>query len=305
MRYLGTTIAGCLSVAVCFADEAGNRKDNVSVCFELAKDVIHPSGSQGPAVLSGQSRNDTLQLKRIGSPKVSKDIPGVLAEKSSSSLLFDGQSQYRIAEAILPLLKDFSVEVYAKAAQANHPGLHAVVAHGNGAGGYIIAQQDDYWVCFVGSRGAARFGEVKAGEWENLKITYEDNTLSLFRNGKQVAGSDGSKQLPLFYMGKQRESRDSSSAVRKNFSIGGVDGHHRESFIGTVAGVTFSGIKTVQASYINTWMVSGPYAVGRVKSVADLQEWRYFGDRLFSRNYDDYQDPHLDNRYSKEGSHSG
>ena len=43
------------------------------------------------------------------------------------------------------------------------------------------------------------------------------------------------------------------------------------------------------APYLNQWVVSGPYAdadaIGK-----DTSGWQYFDDRIFNRNYDDYND---------------
>ncbi|WP_405067697.1 Ig-like domain-containing protein [Kribbella sp. NBC_01510] len=43
------------------------------------------------------------------------------------------------------------------------------------------------------------------------------------------------------------------------------------------------------APYLNQWAVSGPYADAEAIGV-DTSTWQYFDDRIFNRNYDDYND---------------
>ncbi|MFF0341678.1 Ig-like domain-containing protein [Kribbella sp. NPDC004875] len=43
------------------------------------------------------------------------------------------------------------------------------------------------------------------------------------------------------------------------------------------------------APYLNQWVVSGPYAVAEAIG-KDTSGWQYFDDRIFNRNYDDYND---------------
>ncbi|NQU50341.1 MAG: LamG domain-containing protein, partial [Planctomycetes bacterium] len=66
------------------------------------------------------------------------------------------------------------------------------------------------------------FGAITAGQWEHLAVVRTAGRLILFRNGKKVAESNF------------------SSSVHDNFSIGGVDGHNKESFVGEIASVRLS-----------------------------------------------------------------
>jgi hypothetical protein len=199
-------------------------KSDVQFYVELGSQGTKWMHAPGPEILKNQTKDaDVIELKRLGDPKVATVQPDYFATSGIGSLVFDGElDQYRLDSTLLPKSKGFVLEAWAQADNGTHNGLHAVVAHGNGSRGFMIAQYNDQWVTFVGSKGAVSFGKVSAGHWEHLAAVYDNGSLTLYQNGKEV------------------RQQSAGFSLAQNFSIGGVDGHSKECFAGKISAVRLS-----------------------------------------------------------------
>jgi hypothetical protein len=124
-------------------------------------------------------------LQKSGEPKYFASTP---SHKEGMSLLFNGKTDwYRQPKAIIIKQRNFMVEAWAKAYNANHPDLHGVVANGDGANGYTLAQQNDKWVMFVGGIGAFPIGPVVKDQWTHLAIVVDGDNNFIYMNGIRVS----------------------------------------------------------------------------------------------------------------------
>ena len=200
---------------------------NVELYVELGSQGVKWMHAAGPEILKNQAKDGgAVELKRFGDPKVATVQPDFYSTKGTGSLVFDGDmDQYHLGRTLAPKLRQFVLEAWALAEHDIDKGLHAVVAHGNGARGFMIAQYNDQWVVFVGGKGAISFGKVSAGQWEHLAAVYDNGSLTLYQNGKEVS------------------QQSSGFSLAQNFSIGGVDGDSKECFAGKICAVRLSTFK--------------------------------------------------------------
>lgn len=203
---------------------SAQAKAKIAAYVELGTQGSQLMQTVGPEELSNQTEENPFKLKRFGKPIFFPLHPEYYATKGAGSLAFDGKAdQYCLDRALVPDARRFVLEAWAMASKESHKGLHAVVAHGDGARGWMIAQQEDRWVVFIGGQGPVAFGKVVPEQWEHLAAVYDSGQVALYQNGvllrRQSAGFRG---------------------LNANFSVGGVGGHNREGFAGRICSVRLS-----------------------------------------------------------------
>ena len=190
--------------------------------------------SPTPRTTGGKSRKKSTgkknQLRRVGAPKYVSAQPDFYSLKGIGCLEFDGHDDlYFQSRAFISNSRNFVLETWAYANVKTAKGLHAVVAHGDGARGFLVAQKDDQWVAFVGGMGAVAIGKVERQVWVHLALVYEQGKLSVYQNGKKT------QQVNARWRG-----------LSENFSIGGIAGSKKECFAGRIAVVRLSRFKSNQ-----------------------------------------------------------
>jgi hypothetical protein len=160
-------------------------------------------------------------LVRQGSPKVMSSGPECRRKEYDSSIKFEAPDQCFSVRQNVVSGDNFVVEAWAYALKGNDSGLHAVVANGNGASGFIMGQSGDDWVVLVGSIGFTTLAKVQPETWTHLAVVKGDGEVSGWINGRKVC------RLPDLGGGAQ------------NFSIGAT-APNNESFKGWVAEVRYS-----------------------------------------------------------------
>ena len=220
------SILSCLTVLAMGTICANSLHAEVQVhaYFELGSQGTQLMHAAGPMELANQVDGSDLKVKRFGKPAFYSEHPTYFALKGPGCLAFDGKhDQYHVQQALIPDSRRFVIEAWTQAEQTQHHGLHVVVAHGNGGRGFLIAQQDDQWVVFVGGVGAVPFGKVVADQWVHLAAVYDHGSLTLYRNGANVM------RRPVGWHG-----------LIDNFSIGGIGGRGNEGFAGRICAVRLS-----------------------------------------------------------------
>lgn len=182
-------------------DEAGQ------VSMEIAPAAFPDASGQGH------------ELTRQGEPRF---MAGGPEGRKAGSVQFDGvQDGFELKQALLRPGENFILEAWVQAKEANAPGLHGVVSHGDGARGYTIAQEGENWVAFIGGVGRMLLQPVKEGEWTHIALVFERGRLTGYVNTERV-GTSGP-----------------STGVTANFSIGDMGGG-RERFAGLIHEVRLS-----------------------------------------------------------------
>ena len=69
-------------------------------------------------------------------------------------------------------------EVWAYLTNGTDKGLHTVLATGNGGLGFLIAQDGNQWILFIGGVGARWIGKVVAETWTHLAVVRERGRTS-------------------------------------------------------------------------------------------------------------------------------
>ncbi len=199
-----------------------------SVCAEVQDQARYSlkghRDAAAPQVLHDQV-GKSPDLVRTGTPKIIADSPKGRQKDYGSSLVFDDPGQcYRVAKNLING-DNFVIEAWVSASRENDPGWHAVVANGNGASGFLIAQQDDQWAILVGGVGVNKLGDVYADEWTHLAIVKTQGTVTGWLNGKRICN------LPTVGGGAA------------NFSLGAT-APGREAFRGRIAEVRVATFQT-------------------------------------------------------------
>ncbi|MBI1370181.1 MAG: hypothetical protein GC162_16200 [Planctomycetes bacterium] len=188
---------------------------------EQAHYVLKGNGDAvSPQVLHDQAGN-APDLQRQGSPQIITDAPTSRRQISDTSVRFDNPDQcYSVAKNLVSG-DNFVVEVWVNASKENDPGWHTVVANGNGARGFLIAQHDNQWTVLVGGVGVVTLGDVYTNEWTHLAIVKSQGAVSGWLNGRRVCD--------LRNLG----------GGDANFSIGATSPNN-ESFSGCIAEVRYA-----------------------------------------------------------------
>lgn len=173
-----------------------------------------------PQVLHDQA-GVSPDLTRHGSPRIVADAPGGRRTEYNSSIRFEEPGQCYSVATNLVAGDHFVVEAWITAAKEMDEGWHAVVANGNGASGFLIAQHGDEWVVLVSGVGVARLGDVYAREWTHVAVVKSRGVVSGWLNGQRVC------DVPNLGGGAA------------NFSIGAT-APGREAFQGEIAEVRYA-----------------------------------------------------------------
>lgn len=176
-----------------------------------------------PPTLAGQVK-DSPALTRHGTPKIMSDSPESRRQVSDSSIKFEEDDQCYNTPKRIVSGDHFVVEVWAHATQADDEGWHAVLANGDGASGFLIAQNGGQWKVLVGGTGDTTLAKVTPGKWTHLAIV---------RDGSQCSGwVDGVKVCELPGLG----------GGKANFSLGAT-APGKEAFRGWISEARVSSFK--------------------------------------------------------------
>lgn len=160
-------------------------------------------------------------LTRQGSPKIMSNGPQSRRQDYDSSIQFlEADQCYNVGKNLVNG-DNFVVETWVYALKDNDAGLHAAVANGNGASGFIIGQSGDQWSVFIGGVGATSLGKVEKETWTHLAIVKSAGAVTGWVNGKKVANLPG------------------LGGGQPNFSIG-ASAPNKEAFHGWIAEVRHS-----------------------------------------------------------------
>lgn len=174
-----------------------------------------------PDTLEDKSGNGHDLIKE-GNPLFFAAAPRREGRSGAMSLLFNGETDwYSLDRALGSAADDFVLEAWARARRGDHPGLHGVASHGDGALGYTLAQQGDRWVAFVGGVGGTAMAPVAEGKWIHLAMAADKDSCRLFVNGRETG----------------RFSR--SPGLHPRFTVGDM-GHGKEAFHGEIHEVRLS-----------------------------------------------------------------
>ena len=122
------------------------------------------------------------ELVRQGEPTISTNAP----IEGGASSRFDATNQCLSVARNVAHADNFVVEVWAAAANASDAGVHAALANGNGARGFILGQQNDRWVLLVGGAGVTPLGKVRPNTWTHLAVAKSGGWVCAFLDGVQV-----------------------------------------------------------------------------------------------------------------------
>lgn len=140
----------------------------------------------GPEAMPDAAGRDRA-LTRQGNPRFIASAPSVPSAKGAGALEFDGTKDAYVRDSALFGRDDrFGLEVWVSAADASAQGLKGIVANGNGALGYVLGQNGDRWVLFVGCVGAFDVGPVTPGRWTHLALVNDGKELAVFLDGQRV-----------------------------------------------------------------------------------------------------------------------
>ena len=160
-------------------------------------------------------------LARQGAPKVMSNGPAARRQDYDSSVKFEDPGQcYAVAKNLVGG-DNFVVEAWAYALKGNAGGWHVVLANGNGASGFLLAQNDGQWSVLAGGVGSVNLGPVQPESWTHLAIVKNAGQVSGWLNGRKVCA------LPNVGGGVP------------NFSIGATSPNN-EAFNGWVAEVRYA-----------------------------------------------------------------
>jgi len=147
------------------------------VSFAAGDEVIHDVSGNG---------ND---LKRAGDPLFIADAPSNEDSPGRGSILFDGDGDWYQKEGALFGVSDpFLMEVWVCATEQDNPGLHGIVANGDGAIGYVLAQSGNKWIVFVGGVGVFDMSDVVPKKWTHLAIVHDGSSWDCYVDGQKVGG---------------------------------------------------------------------------------------------------------------------
>ena len=125
-------------------------------------------------------------LARHGSPKVMSNGPEARRMEFDSSVKFEDPGQcYAVANNLVSG-DNFVVEAWAYALKGNAAGWHAVLANGNGASGFLLAQNDNQWSVLAGGVGSVNLGPVQPETWTHLAIVKDAGQVTGWLNGSKV-----------------------------------------------------------------------------------------------------------------------
>lgn len=146
-----------------------------TVTYAATDDVIMDHSGRG---------ND---LKRTGEPVFFADAPSQGRGSALGSVLFNGQSSYRVANPMKTEPTRFVLEVWAKAtdSRADDSQPYPVLSYGDMSEGYVIAQQRGDWVVIRDGRLAFTWGPVATDEWVHLAIAIAGDEAIAFMDGQQ------------------------------------------------------------------------------------------------------------------------
>ena len=154
--------------------------------YRLGASMPQVTYTGGPATLPDTSGKNN-ELKREGNPRFAASAPSVPSAKGAGALEFNGQKDaYVRTAALFDVTNRFGLEAWVNATEASVKGLHAAVASGNGALGYVLGQSNDRWIAFVGCVGAFDIGPVKAGQWTHLALLNDSRELAVYLNGEKI-----------------------------------------------------------------------------------------------------------------------
>ena len=173
-----------LVAAACSAPSIASSELQVLAHYELDRNVSRVTYVVGPETLPSVVGQDHA-LRRMASPRFMASAPRHRA--GGGALQFDGDQDCYVRDGALFGPNDnFVLEAWALAEQADHAGLHGVVANGSGAQGYVLGQFGDRWVAFVGGVGSFDLGPVEVGQWVHLAIVNDGGSGRGYRNGKMI-----------------------------------------------------------------------------------------------------------------------
>ena len=125
-------------------------------------------------------------LARQGAPKVMSNGPEARRKEFDSSVKFEDPGQcYAVANNLVSG-DNFVVEAWAYALKGNAAGWHAVLANGNGASGFLLAQNDNQWSVLAGGVGSVNLGPVQPETWTHLAIVKDAGQVTGWLNGSKV-----------------------------------------------------------------------------------------------------------------------
>ena len=177
------------------------KMDEGAIRDTAAPEILTSFADGGPA------------LKSKGSPKVMSSGPKVRSRDYTGSIKFEVADQCYATNQHLVKGDNWMVEVWVNAAKALDPGLHTVLANGDGGLGFLIAQDGNKWILFIGGVGAHSLGEVRAETWTHLAVVRDRGKTSAWIDGRKVA--DG---LPTAGGGAANFSLGASSPGKEPFN---------------------------------------------------------------------------------------
>ncbi|WP_439581800.1 LamG domain-containing protein [Dyadobacter bucti] len=161
----------------------------------------------GPDILTGATSREPV-LTKSGNPLFFASAPELPGNKVKGSLLFrEPADQYAATQAIGSASDDFVLETWANPSLADDKDFHIVVANGNAANGYAIAQQGAKWVA-IGDGQAVPLAMKMNVEWTHLAIVAIGREVKLYLNGKLVNRASRSDKLDSsFTIGNSKDGK--------------------------------------------------------------------------------------------------
>lgn len=177
---------GLTLLATLFLTSAAWAETTPVAHYHLKSDEGAIRDTAAPAVLESFATGGPT-LKVHGAPKVMSNGPAIRSSVYTGSIKFEDANHCYATPQNLARGENWVVEVWAYATQANDKGLHTVLANGNGAIGFLIAQSGDQWQLFIGGIGGTNLGKVNANTWTHLAIVRDRGTTSAWIDGTKVA----------------------------------------------------------------------------------------------------------------------
>ncbi len=313
-RYLPA--AAVLTLAVLFV--AGSMRDAaaeiaVVAHYRLPRNTELVAGTVAPDVWVDASGNGH-DLRRMGHPALSSDAQTRGDNQESSSVVFDGvDDRYDATPPLLMQTDNFGIEVWVKLRSDD---MSSVVLNGHGAAnGYSIMCQNGKWAFLCGGVDFGRSDcDVALDTWQHVAIVRDSGVSKLYVNRRACYQTKTKPNPPegIFCIGggsSPSDTMDGAVGEVRVFTFEPGQFQPESDLLldrasaekAETARLSFKRIKQENAAaYINTWLVAGPFARDSVSEQAIGEpvqgdsiagrKWLVFDDRLFSRNYDDYQD---------------